>query len=139
MKKIIPIFVIIVMLSTVVFGADAPSGAGGNGAVLKGIMLASTDFRIQFLEGMKTNTAANQFISQEDKDILNAMIDDVMTNLGDYKVRIQAVSSLQEAQALNEELNQYIQSEREKFAVEIQRIVDSLNEEMLVKFDTIVA
>src|SRR3989344_2505293 len=117
-----PIFLCIVVLFSVVgnvaFAGNIPSGGSGDGgaggtlAWQKQVLMAIADVAIKKLDEAENAVQMNTVLSSSTKRAIIASLQRIEDRLATYKTQIAQATTLAEVQTLNQQVGQYIQTQK---------------------------
>jgi len=121
LKSIALIFLCLIMIFSTVggvaFATDTPAGTGDGGAVgtlawQKQVLVAIADVAIKKLDVAENAVQVNPVLSTTTKQAIIAALQGIEDRLITYKTEIAQATTLAEVQALNEQVGQYIQTQK---------------------------
>lgn len=133
MKKVLFLITVFVLLTcSPILGAI---GDNLSFETVKNTVLQRIDKKINALTTFKETKLANAKIDEEDKVLINSIIDEVITGLEQYKTKVEATTTMDELKQARKETNQYVVSNQQKIKDAVKELVTALSDEALAAFE----
>lgn len=115
--------------------SNGSASVGGNIETIKATVVQFIDKRIQVLENFKLSKVENASIDESDKELINGIVDGMISRLEQYRSDVEATTTVEELRTVRKQLAQETLNSRNEIRKAVNELRKALNDETIAKVD----